>query len=144
VGIDNPRNTDVYAISDRIEIPPNYYWRNVTLSKECPPGSSIAVSVLDGDEDPIPGYQDLDASKIDISSLDPFAHRTIRLQAHLTSSGSSYPSLLNWTVTGVEEVFPVSLQQRGSHLVRTVGYMMDLESHLNASVEGANVSIGIM
>jgi hypothetical protein len=58
------------------------------------------ITVLDGGTDqPIDGFEDLDLTSIDISSIDPKSYPTIILEAVLTSEGPFTPLLNEWSVT---------------------------------------------
>ncbi len=94
--------------STKIQLPVGQSWGALTLSKyEDVPRNQIKVSILDGmTYYPIPGYEDLTVSDVDISGIDRGAHPTIRLRARFSGDGTSTPVLRSWNVTWIDNIPP--------------------------------------
>jgi len=87
--------------STEIILPGQMTWDMLHIDKTEPgTGSFINVSVLDGTTlTPIPGFEDMDNTAIDISSIDTVTYPSIRLMATFIGNTSSTPALHEWQVT---------------------------------------------
>jgi hypothetical protein len=94
--------------STEIQLPADQSWDTLTLSKtEDVPRNQIKVSILDGmTYVPIPGYEDLTVSDMDISGIDKSTYPTLRLRAHFSGDGISTPILRSWEVTWIDSTPP--------------------------------------
>lgn len=113
--------------STEIQIPAGQNWDTVTLNKaQDVPRNQILVSVLDGSTFlPIPGYQNLDATEIDISGIDRSTYPTLRLKASFSGDGLSTPVLKSWKVTWIDNIPPAT--PTGLTVINTwTGYSLSL------------------
>jgi hypothetical protein len=94
--------------STEIQLPAGQSWDTVSLSKyEDVPRNQIKVSILDGmTYSPIPGYERLTVSDIDISGIDSLTYPTLRLRGHFSGDGLSTPILRSWEVTWIDSTPP--------------------------------------
>ncbi|UCG70609.1 MAG: fibronectin type III domain-containing protein, partial [Thermoplasmata archaeon] len=94
--------------STEIELPDDQTWESLEISKlEPETGNTVNVSVLDGATYlPIPGFDNLTGTNIDISSIDPLTYPTIRLKAVFSGYDGSTPTLRSWKVTWIDTITP--------------------------------------
>lgn len=100
------RNTDVHIISEKITIPQNHYWDELSIGKLCPTGSFINVSILDQNGKCIPEYSNITSTDLNISGLDPMKYPSIMLMANFTTKDGNTPVLDNWSVSWRENIPP--------------------------------------
>jgi len=99
------RNNGI-LISRPIEIPDYHYYDSLIINKFEPTGTSLKVSILDGQtENPILGFSDLTSNSISLSGLDPLTYGSIKLKASFTSSGQR-GNLLDWNVNWTKNLSP--------------------------------------
>ncbi|MBN1539398.1 MAG: LamG domain-containing protein, partial [Candidatus Thermoplasmatota archaeon] len=138
------RNTDVFLISNAITVPQNHYWKDLNISKVCPPGSGITVSILDAKNNRyIPGFVNMSGSNLKISGIDPIEYPSIRLRANFTSMDAAYPELDSWSVSWRENISPgidhvavpeIVVRTEASHLTIAVSDPDQFEGDLKVSV----------
>jgi hypothetical protein len=94
--------------STEIQLPAGQSWDTLALSKtEDIPRNQINVSILDGLTFlPIPGYENLTASDVDISGISRSIYPTLRLRAHFSGDGRSTPILRSWKVGWIDNIPP--------------------------------------
>ena len=93
------RESTGQIISTPINLPAGYSWESVNLTKEELTGNTITLTVLNAASGtPIPGYQSLTDSNIDITGIDGGTYPVIQLQANFSGNGSATPTLLDWCV----------------------------------------------
>jgi hypothetical protein len=94
--------------STEIQLPAGQSWDTLSLSKtENVPRNQVKVSVLDGLTFlPIPGYENLTASNVDISGISRSIYPTLRLRAHFSGDGRSTPILRSWKVAWIDNIPP--------------------------------------
>jgi hypothetical protein len=96
--------------STEIFLPNEMSWDRISINKT-EPGSSnfINVSVLDGVTfTVIPGFNNLESTDIDISSIDPITYPSIRLHATFSGNVTSTPVLHDWEVTWFDALSPAT------------------------------------
>jgi hypothetical protein len=86
-----------------IILPEKYSWDAFGLSKSEPDSTILRISILDaGNDQVIQGYQELADSYLDISSVDPVAHPSLKIFATLdTGIITSTPKLFQWGISWV-------------------------------------------
>jgi hypothetical protein len=105
LGIHPPINTGNLT-SVEIPCPQGLKWKSLIVNKTEPGFDNfINISILDGSTfEVIDTYSNLIDDIIDISSINPADHPTIRLVAFLVGNGSATPVLHNWTVTWIDVI----------------------------------------
>ncbi len=93
-------NTAGTLTSNAITLTTNNCWDILEINKTVPINTSLLVTVLDGGTDqPLAGFSELSETYIDISSIDPLDHPTIKLKADLTTNNLYTPQLHYWEVS---------------------------------------------
>jgi len=132
------------------------YWEKVLIHKAEPAGTSVKVTILNGGTgNPIPGYEDLDLTDINISAIRMEGNASLRLRGNFnTSLPSSTPILDKWEIWWKPNTPPVTLSADVSNTVAYRGGSVwvyanatdveDLESELTPifewSTDGASWS----
>lgn len=89
-------------ISQEIILPADHLWDILYIDKTLLPNTFINVTILDGStEEPIPGFENLTGSVIDIFSINPQDHPTLKLQGNFVGGESGVPRLHHWAVDWV-------------------------------------------
>jgi hypothetical protein len=99
LGIHPPNNTGNLT-SAEVSCPSGYGWESIIVNKTEPGiDNFINITIVDGQTfEIIDGFTNISSSIINISSLNPKEHPTIRLVASLTGNGSITPILHDWKV----------------------------------------------
>ncbi|WP_455392459.1 LamG-like jellyroll fold domain-containing protein [[Eubacterium] cellulosolvens] len=93
--------------SKPIQLPINMCWDTLIINKTKPLDTAFNVTILDGiTNQPIPGYQNLTGAEIDILSINPLVHNSIKLQATFGSNGFKTSILHDWSVKWAENTAP--------------------------------------
>ncbi|UCF08037.1 MAG: hypothetical protein JSW28_10425, partial [Thermoplasmata archaeon] len=96
--------------STEIDLPGGQSWESLVINKtESGFENRINVTILDGATYlPVPGYENLTGTNIDISGIDSLVYPTLRLKAHFFSDGNPSPVLHDWNVTWIDNVPPIT------------------------------------
>jgi hypothetical protein len=88
-----------YLISKSVELPIDKYWQSLNVTKGCPSGTSINVTVIDDNTMlPIPGFENITAENISLMNLDSDKYWSIRLKAVFNSSSTQAAKLDHWGI----------------------------------------------
>lgn len=95
--------TSASLTSIEIILPLEKNWDTLALKKTEPEFTKIKFTLLNGGNDqPIPGYEDLEDIYLDISSIDPVTYPSLKLYATLTTMGpTSTPVLYQWGISWI-------------------------------------------
>ncbi len=94
-------------ISKPIPLPTNMYWDTLIINKTEPQDTSLIVTILDGTTNqPISSFINLTGTEIDISSINPLTHNSIKLQASFGSNGINTSILHDWSVNWTDNTAP--------------------------------------
>jgi hypothetical protein len=95
--------TSASLTSIEINLPLDKNWDTFALTKSEPEFTKIKVTLLNAENDqPIPGYEDIEDIYYDISLIDPVAYPSLKLYAALTSmSITSTPVLFQWGISWI-------------------------------------------
>ncbi len=130
--------------SEKISIQnPNFY-NKLIINKTEPSGTFINITVLNGYTDnPIPNYENLSSSVIDLTGISPNDFPAIKLRAEFESLGFNTPNLYDWSVTWdrnvtlrIQDIIAKNKVNR-THLVRikvNLTSNMEAEDKLNLMV----------
>lgn len=96
--------------STEIILPDGKTWVSFIINKsEYGIDNNINVTILDGVTYlPIPGFENLSDTNIDISAIDEITHPTIRLRACFSGNGSATPLLKGWKITWLDTIPPLT------------------------------------
>jgi len=87
-------------ISKKISVPSGNYWDRFAAVDSCPAGTRMNYTILDGlTGQPVPGFENLTDTDIDLSGVNPVAHPTINLRANFKTNYKLAPSLDYWNVS---------------------------------------------
>jgi predicted GH43/DUF377 family glycosyl hydrolase len=119
--------------------PGNAVWGRLLVNKTEPVGTSITVDVLDAASGlPVPGFQALTGTDIDVHAISAYQHPSLNLKVNLVGNGIDTPTIgdiaINWTIVNVEfkgKIPDVSFPEdtHGDKLT-------DLSKYFNQSVVG--------
>ncbi len=85
--------------SKKISLPTNIKYNKLLINKTEPSGTSIKISILNGNTgNPITYFKDLSGTEIDISSISPSQYPTIILKADFNSNSYNTPFLHDWSI----------------------------------------------
>ena len=88
-----------FLISDKIVFPKNCILSSIKISKTEPIDTSIKITILDSDTmNPILGFENLEETEIDISSINTNDYPSIKLQADFYGTEENSPILHDWRV----------------------------------------------
>ncbi|MCK5560392.1 MAG: LamG domain-containing protein, partial [Thermoplasmata archaeon] len=92
-------NTAGTLTSEAITLTTNNLWGTLTLNKTVPVNTTLKISVLDGGTgQPLSGFTEFDETSMDLSSIDPLNHPTLKLKADFTTNNLYTPQLHDWAV----------------------------------------------
>ncbi len=92
-------NTNGILTSEQITIPTNSLYGKLIINKTEPTGTYINISILDGDtEQTIMNFKDITKTSVDLASISPLQHPSIKLKATFESNGYSTPILYDWSI----------------------------------------------
>ncbi|MCK5559182.1 MAG: hypothetical protein KAJ51_01255 [Thermoplasmata archaeon] len=98
-----------------IDIPEKCYYDDLIINKVEPPATYINVTILDGvTNQPILPFINLRSMGINISSINPHLHPSIRLQANFDSNDINTPILYDWSVNWTQNAPPILLEFQSS------------------------------
>jgi hypothetical protein len=129
-------NTTGSVTSEAIELPDNYIWDTLYLSKtEEGTENYINITILNGDtNESITGFVNLTGSIIDLSMIDPTIYSSIKLKADFFTNGYQLPILHDWTVMwGSENSFQDTFL--GENKIDNMNNMMDQLSYTTLDQE---------
>jgi len=93
--------------SKPIYLPTNMCWDKLIINKTEPEDTSLNITILDGiSNQPIPSYQNLTGTQINIRSINPVTHNSIKLKASFGSNGINTSILHDWSVSWLENSVP--------------------------------------
>jgi hypothetical protein len=97
-----------YIKSTAISLPAGQTWKMLTIDKEEPGTDNfINITILDGVSNiPIPGYENLTGTSLDISTIDYLMYPSIRLYATFLGNNSATPVLNEWSVSWHDTIPP--------------------------------------
>jgi predicted transcriptional regulator len=101
-GPDGPIRLGVFT-TENITLPRGEVWDVLLLEGNTPKNTSMNLSVLNTKGTPIKGYNDISEWKVDLSSIDPDSHRTIRLMVRIASFNQRTPTIENILVKWIDE-----------------------------------------
>ena len=94
-----------YLYSENISLPNKYVkpsrWYRLDIEKEVPDNCGINITILGevaGVFEIIPGFSNLNTTSISLMNIDSYEYNKIKIKATYTGNGSTYPSLLEWTI----------------------------------------------
>ncbi|WP_455392457.1 LamG-like jellyroll fold domain-containing protein [[Eubacterium] cellulosolvens] len=92
-----------YSIKDikskSIDLPEGTHWDQLIINKTESPNGWLNITILDGNTNqPIEGYFNLKDTVIDISSIDPILHKSIKLNAQAGENSFGLVTLHDWSV----------------------------------------------
>jgi len=127
-----------------INIPVEQYYDTLLINKTEPVGGSLKVTILDGQtNNPISGFIDQTGTQIDLSTIDPITHSSIKLQATFTSGGERgtlHDWSLNWTnniAPNINDISSPLSTKRTTPIMIAVNLtdVEDLEDDLTLNIE---------
>jgi hypothetical protein len=93
--------------SETISIPVKSYYKRLIINKSEPSDNYLNVTILDGQMDiPIQDFEKLSGGNIDISSINPFDHPSIKLRAIFESNREETPILYDWSINWTKNTAP--------------------------------------
>jgi hypothetical protein len=103
LGMHPPNNTGNFT-SVEITVPNDFRWDSIIINKTEPgTDNTIEIAIVDGVTfNVINGLSNLSGKIIDISSISPVDHPSIRLMAYFKGNGSSTPVLHDLNVTWID------------------------------------------
>lgn len=133
------------VISVPVELPRMCLWSNLEVIKDEPKGTSISVSVLDAaTNEPIPGFENITNSLVDLSGLNELDVEDVRLTATFGSRGRNIPFLLSWGLNWSVIEPPLLLRtipdidvdedEPAEDILNVSGYFKDIYSMRKASM----------
>jgi hypothetical protein len=94
-------------ISKSIQLPMNMWWDTLIINETKPLDTSLNVTILDATSNqPISSFISLTDTEIDISSINPIIHDSIKLQAAFETNGLDTSILHDWSVNWTENTAP--------------------------------------
>jgi hypothetical protein len=83
-------------VTERIPLPANMTWDILHLDGNFPKGTEVTVSVLDPTLEPIPGYEGLDETNVDLSDIENW--RSVHVEVTITSPDNLTVPSLDWVL----------------------------------------------
>ncbi|WP_455391921.1 LamG domain-containing protein [[Eubacterium] cellulosolvens] len=104
--------------SKPISIPNGNYFDKLIINKSVPSGAYLNVTIFDTQSNtPIPDFNILDDTIIDLSSINPHIYPSIKLKATFESNGDDTPTLYDWSVNWTGNKPPQVLDITSSPIV---------------------------
>jgi hypothetical protein len=95
--------------SEEIFLPTGKTWEMLMLNKIEPSRNAIEITLLDGATFlPIPGFESISESQLDISTIDSVLFPTLRIHTHFISDGLASPILRSYNVSWVDNTPPAT------------------------------------
>jgi hypothetical protein len=140
IGIYNDNIGDLK--STKLTLPFGYGWTSLEISKtESNANCYVNVSILDGETDIlVPGFDGINISQLDVTSIDPFSYPTLKLYGNLEGTGNATPILHEWTVLW-EDILPPEIPKGLKVSNPWTGYSLILSWYSNNESDLAYYSI---
>ncbi len=136
---------DAVLNSTTITIPSNNWWDTLIINKTKPTYTYLNVTILDATTNqPIPMFENLTGTTIDVSSIDPHKYNSIKLQANFESNIEDTSILhdwsINWTLNTPPKVLDFQTSSSIVYRTNTTQFTINI-SDMEESIENLTLDI---